>query len=47
MALILSVSKPDYTTNKGNRSLPPERNGFPLYMIATVREFVAREAVPR
>jgi len=32
---------------KRNRSLPPERNGLPLYMIATVRECVAREAVPR
>jgi hypothetical protein len=32
-----------------NRSLPPERNGFPLYMVAAaVREgVVAREAVPR
>jgi len=26
---------------------PPERNGFPLYMVATLREGVAREAVQR
>jgi len=30
-----------------NRSLPPERNSFPLYMAVAVRDGVAREAVPR
>jgi len=30
-----------------NRSLPPKRNGFPLYMVASQCEGVVREAVPR